>query len=273
MEQEELSRRPISTDGQEPGDKCIADVRIKSFTAHPDHIYPGQTTTLSWECEIPENCSVGLLIDRMPIEPIGSKVVTVTSTRNFNIQAKSLGRFGVFLPGVTVAVNDQGCRVVPISESQIQPEVISKITERLQQDNRIYNLYPVRVEVTPRGIEINIACILSMPGVDPDLRLRIVLRPLILNGDLQVLLDTFEVNLEWPWWYEFTVVQIAQIRARVRDELHAALEIPLLNATQQMFERLIAQYLTRTQLIAAINFEQDVINVKICRRHLNMENT
>lgn len=268
MEQEELSRRPISTDGQEPGDDCLAGVIIKSFKAQPNHLYPGQTTTLSWECELPEHCNVGLFMDRMPIERIGSKVVTVTVTRTFNIQAKALGRFSTFFPGVTVTVDDNGCFIFPIPESLIKPEILSKLTEKLQQDGRFYYLQPISVEVISGGIELKIASKLAIDGYNPNMRMRIVLRPMIFNGDLRVIIDVFDVSLNWPWWYEITIEEYYSIREQVRSGLFGSFAIPLADAAKTLFDNLIAQYLNMNQLIAAITIEEDVINVKICRRQM-----
>ncbi len=255
--------------GEHPGDECIAQVEVISFTANPQAIRPGESTTLSWQCTLPTGCPIGLYLNGTKVSQAGSQSFTLTQPRTFFLQARSLGRQGNFQPGVTVQVNTSACLPpIPVSEQAVRTSISETIRTSLDSDPKVYGTGEPDIQLTTDGIRIRTKSKFILAGPDPDLTLTVVVRISAISGTPTIVLRKLAVDLDWPWWFDVATLglDILLLESSLESKIREGLDPALRNNLQALANQALANQVPAGYLLSAVTHETDQMNLLVCPR-------
>ena len=184
---------------QEELDKVVA----KRFTANPRSVDTFGTTTLSWEVTLPANSpfDIEVVLDGDVVQPIGTKSVTMSSSRTFSFGAQT-EHAGRALKRVSVNVDDSACRsellvraddIVNVIKAEMDQRFSGNSDLRLKDNGTTVSVGDGTIGISV-PIEIEVA---SWFNADMAIGIKLAVSP---GRPLSVSAPTVSVDVRWNFF-------------------------------------------------------------------------
>jgi len=180
-------------------DKVVA----KSFTADPRSVNTFGTTTLSWEVTLPANSpfDIDVVLDGDAVQPIGSKSLSMSSSRTFSLGAKT-EHAGRALKRVSVKVDDSACQTKLLVRADDIVNVIKGAMDQRFSGNSDFRLKDngTSVSVGDGTIGISVPIEIEVPNwfnADMAIGIKLAVSP---GRPVSVSAPTVSVDVRWSFF-------------------------------------------------------------------------
>ena len=248
---------------------CSSEFTLRSFTATPASVTPGQPVTLRWNIDRSGTCTGQFKLNGISIPMDGSKVVNPISDTTFRLTVSSGCNVVRNLGRVMVDVNDRSCRIFSIAEDLVRAQIIAAVDASILEfnqtsDNDLHKRTETKVEVDTTGISVKLrlkATINNFP--DPDLNVDMKVGLGVGPGNtVAVFYRSFSVDVDWPWWVTAISLGITKIIEEiVEDRIEGKIKSQILNALRNQINNATRQI---PGILVSITPLQDELQLKIC---------
>lgn len=189
--------------------RCLDQTTLRSFTALPATILPGQSATLNWHVTTPRGCAPQFFLHNSAVSKNGSRVVQPVVTTTYALVAR-MHTISQTLGMITVNVDTTGCPIVNIDESEVAEELNKTIATTLSefapirtpgitiQGVPVRQLFPPTVEIDRAGISVVIRLQLLIPDFfDPRLTVNMLITVGVVDHQPAISYRRFSADLTW----------------------------------------------------------------------------
>lgn len=185
-----LSAQAAPFDPSDPDDprvdtavRCFMDTEVVRFTSEANIVAPFESTTLSWQVNVPSNCPMQLSIAGQRVNSSGTLSVTPFRSENeYQIVGTILGGRGN-LSSVPVNVDTSACSTLPLGEDAVAAQVSNVLAEfdAGSGDVEIIGTPDIQVEAT--GLKVQTVLDVEVPAFpNPTVTLDMGFRFVVKDG-------------------------------------------------------------------------------------------
>lgn len=252
--------------------ECLGETRLVSFAADRTAIQAGESVTISWNVDIPDNCRLSVRLNHAQVPKQGSRTIRPVRFVSYRLDVAAAG-LSKSLGLVNVQVDASSCVQQEIPEDMVRPQVLATVEASLAE----YNADPVNkdqqvskrretvVEIEPDGIVLRLRLKLAIddffdPDIDVDARIGVGMSP---EGKVVAFYKSFAVDVDWPWWVTGITLGITKIVEEFVDGMvESAMKLRILNDLRAGFQSNLDDL---DGTVGSLETAQDMILVTVCQ--------
>ena len=255
---------------------CMGETTLVRFAADRTSIRAGETVTISWEVDKPDNCQLSTTLNHSQVPRTGSRTIRPVRFVSYRLDVRAAG-VSKLLGVVNVDVDASGCTAVAIPEDLVRPEVLTSVDESLAEynldpknkDNPVTKRRETVFEIEPSGMVVRLRLKLGInnffdPDIDIDARIAIGMSP---EGDVLAFFKSFEVDVDWPWWVTGITLGITKLVEEYMDgEIEKKMKPKVINDLRASFRRRLNDL---PGTVASLETGQDEVLATVCQTGVN----
>jgi hypothetical protein len=243
--------------------ECLDGIIVKSFTASPTTVRPGQASTLKWDVTLPSGCSVKLSLNNSTIPKAGTRSVEPVTTTSYRLIGKMFTVEGT-LGTVTVAVDTSQCFIQSVDEESVR-QMLRSLIEANLTGSPLSQRSPANIEIDRNGIAVKLRLRVAVPNFfDPDLDVNMVIAVRAVDHAPVVSFRSYSNDLHWPWWVTGITLGVTEfINGTIESRIEQQIKPLILQKLKEQIDSYL-RLVPSTHRLQSLSTEADEIRAFIC---------